>query len=300
MPWLNPRPIPPTASAIFERCLDDLERRLSDSATDRNVLCRELLAEFLYGRRYEELLESFPIAALNLDPRNVTLEAEHYAATDRAKFARVKPLLWLWKNFDASPAGQSIEFGVRFRRVLAAHVFARVGKNFKCFQNVEFSVGYNLSVGDDVVIHRNVFIDDIGGVTLHDRVSLSDYVNVYSHTHAALEPSDVTLKHTTIGRGVRVTYHATVLAGTTLSDDSIVGAGSLVTRDVPPHAIAVGSPARARRVKLRPPMPIAVDSRVHVRPPDRKGNPDFPGTPGEETREVEPEERPVVGAGRSG
>lgn len=276
MSWLKSRPLPAEASASFSLFLSDLESKLSNQRTDRNELCRDLLAQFLYARTYADLASAMPVVALNLDPRNVSLEAEYYAAVDPVKFARVKPLLWLWYNFDLSSAAGNIEFAVRFRRVLAGQIFQRVGRNFKAFAGVQFSVGYNLSVGDDVVVHRGVLIDDIGGVTLHDRVSLSDFVNVYSHTHSPLEPSDVILKHTTIGAGVRVTYHATVLAGVTLSDDSIVGAFGLATKDVPPHAIAVGIPALPQREKLRGAMPVAVDSRVFKRPRDRKGNAEHP------------------------
>ena len=276
MSWLESRPLPAEASAVFAVFLDDLESKLSSEHTNRNELCRDLLAQFLYARSYADLESAMPIVALNLDPRNVTLEAEYYAVVDPVRFARVKPLLWLWYNFDLSPAAGNIDFAVRLRRVLAAHIFQRVGRDFKAFAGVQFSVGYNLSVGDDVVVHRGVLIDDIGGVTLHDRVSLSDFVNVYSHTHSPLEASDVTLKHTTIGAGVRVTYHATVLAGVTLSDDSIVGAFGLATKDIAPHMIAVGIPALAQREKLRGLMPVAVDSRGFQRPRDRKGNADYP------------------------
>jgi acetyltransferase-like isoleucine patch superfamily enzyme len=280
MPWLVPQPIDAHASASFAPYLEQLEQQLSNPKTDRNVLVRELLAEFSYGQTYQDLLERLPMVALNLDPRNVTLEAEHYAVTDQAKFAQVKPLLWLWQNFDLSPAGQSVFFGIEFRRVLARHVFKRVGRNFKCFPFVSFSVGYNLEVGDDVTIHRNVLVDDIGGVTLHDRASLSDFVNVYSHTHSPLESPDVTLRHTTIGAGVRVTYHATVLGGTTLSDDSMIGTMSVVTKDIEPHTVAFGIPARPRAIKNRdaddPRTEVIVDSREYTRPADRKGNTDFP------------------------
>ena len=276
MSWLESRSLPAEASASFSTFLSDLELKLSHEHTDRNELCRDLLARFLYARSYSDLEAVMPIVALNLDPRNVTLEAEYYAVVDPARFARVKPLLWLWYNFDLSSAANNIDFAVRFRRVLASHIFQRVGRHFKAFTGVQFSVGYNLSVGDDVVVHRGVLIDDIGGVTLHDRVSLSDFVNVYSHTHSPLEASDVTLKHTTIGVGVRVTYHATVLAGVTLSDDSIVGAFGLATKDIPPHAIAVGIPALPQREKLRGATGITVDSNSFRRPRDRKGNADYP------------------------
>ncbi len=276
MAWLETRHITQSASSAFDTYLQDLTAKLSDANTNRALLCRELLAQFLYGTTYPELEARLPWVALNLDPNNILLEAEHYQILDKVKFAKVKPLLWLWYNFDLSPAAHNMAFGIAFRRVLAQHIFLRCGKNVKIFPGVQLSVGYNLSVGDDVTLHRNVFIDDIGGVTLHSHVSVSDYANIYSHTHSPLETSDVTLKHTTIGAGARITYHSTILAGSTISDDAIVGTMSVVTKDIEPHTIAYGIPAKPRREKLRPPMPIEVDSRVFVRPDDQQGDPDYP------------------------
>jgi acetyltransferase-like isoleucine patch superfamily enzyme len=276
MAWLETRHITQSASGAFETYLQDLGKKLSDAKTDRAALCRELLAEFLYGTTYTDLEARLPFVALNLDPNNVLLEAEHYRVLDQEKFARVKPLLWLWYNFDLSPAAHNMAFGIAFRKVLAQHVFKQCGKNIKIFPGVQFSVGYNLSVADNVTIHRQVFIDDIGGVTLHSNVSISDYVNIYSHTHSALESSDVTLKHTTIGAGARITYHSTILAGSTISDDAIIGTMSVVTKDIEPHNIAYGIPAKPMREKIRPPMPIEIDSRVFVRPDDQQANPEYP------------------------
>ena len=112
-------------------------------------------------------------------------------------------------------------------------------------------MGYNIEAGDGVVIHRHAFIDDIGGVELHDGASLADYVNVFSHTHALNDPSDVTTRRTVIGSGVRVAYHATILAGTVLGRDSMLGAMALATRDVDPHVLALGVPARPHLHKRR-------------------------------------------------
>ena len=292
MPWLLPVPITEDADAAFSDFLTDLDAKLHDPATDRSALTRELLAQSLYGRAYGQLLADAPIAALNLDPRNVTLEAEYYAVTDQEKFAQVKPLLWLWKNMDLSPAGQSATFGILLRRVLAGHVFRRVGRHFKCWQNVEFSVGYNLEVGDDVVIHRGAFIDDIGGVELRDGASVSDFVNIYSHTHSVIDGPDVTLRRTVIGRGARLTYHATILAGSVVSDDAMIATGALLRGGVPPHGIAMGVPARVTRMKARGPFErYEVDSR-RLKPEPRKANPDFPEPTPTQTRLPKPEEAP--------
>ncbi len=279
MPWLVPRAISPEGDAFLTRFLGSLAERLDDPLLDRSDVVRETLAEALYASPYSELTERAPLAAFALDPRHVLFEAERYVVTDPVRFARVKPLLWLWKSLDLTPLGQSVESGLRLRRLLAERIFARVGRNLNIFQDVEVSVGYNLEVGDDVTIHRGVFIDDIGGVKLHDGVNLSDYVNVYSHTHSVLESPDVTLKETVIGRGVRVAYHATVLAGTVLSDDSMMGAMALVTRDFEPHVIGLGVPAKARVWKERAGDPrfaqLTVDARDYPRAAEVRANPDF-------------------------
>ncbi|MFC6592115.1 acyltransferase [Deinococcus lacus] len=235
MTWLRPLPIPPETQATSSEWLATLESQLRDPATDRSELARNLLAEVTYGRSYAALVADAPLAALSLDPRNVTLEAEAYAATDPAQFARVKPLLWLWKGVDLTPLGQNPVLAMPLRALLAQFIFRRVGQGFRCWQNVEFSVGYNLEVGNDVVIHRHVLLDDIGGIELHDQVSLSDYVNVYSHTHSVLDSPDVTLRRTIIGRGARVTYHSTVLAGSVISDDAMLASHALLRGDIPPR-----------------------------------------------------------------
>lgn len=284
MPWLLPKPIPEQASRRFDRWIGGLAERLDDPSVDDHVLVREVLAELRYGRPYPELEEHAPWAAFALDPSHVTFEAEHYAATDETRFAKVKPLLWLWRNLDDTPLGLSLSTGIPLRRMIAERVFGRVGRDVKIFPGVEVSVGYNLQVGDDVVIHRHVFLDDIGGIELHDGVSIADYASVYSHTHDIREPSNVTLQRTVLGRGVRVAYHATVLAGTVLSDDSMLGALGLATRDLQPHVVGLGIPARPRVWKERAGDPrfvrLAVNADERPREPEVAGNPDF--TKGEE------------------
>lgn len=279
MPWLVDRPLPLDAARELSRFAGELAEQLDDPSIDNNEVAREVLASLLYGCSFTELNERQPLAAFSLDPRHITFEAEYYVATEAAKFARVKPLLWLWKCLDGTLLGQSVASGVALRRVLAERIFARTGKNLKIFQNVEVSVGYNLEVGDDVTIHRHVFIDDIGGVILHDDVSLSDYVNVYSHTHDILNSPDVTLKQTVIGRGVRVAYHATVLAGTVLSDDSMLGAFALATRDFEPHVVGLGIPAKPRVWKERAGDPafdtLVVEARSYPKKPEVRANPDY-------------------------
>lgn len=256
--------LPPVPSRpLADRWLAELEARLADPAADRVAICRDTLVALAfpeYAGRFDAALadEAVPLAtrlALSAcDPRNVTLEPEAYGDCDQERFQRVKPLLWLWYSFDRLPiGGQNIDLGIRLRRVLAPHIFRRVGKNFKCFQHVEFSFGYNLEVGDDVVIHRHVLLDDRGGIRLGNMVSVSDYANIYSHTHSIVEQVDVTNATTVLHDGVRITYHATVLAGVHVGEQGMVGAVAVATKDVRPYHVNVGIPAKSVRVKPNAP-----------------------------------------------
>ena len=261
------RPLRKLASAPVEALatewLGEIDAALRDPATDRSELCRRTLAELLYPGYAANLDTAVADATLPvgtrlalaaLDPRNVMLEPEYYAECDDAKFQRVKPLLWLWYSFDRAPlGGQHVDLGVRLRRTLAPHIFKRVGRNFKCFQHTEFSFGYNMEVGDDVVVHRHVLLDDRGGIVLGDRVSISDYANIYSHTHSIVDQKDVTDATTVLEDDVRITYHATVLAGVRVGTNAMVGAMAVATKDVRPYHVNVGIPAKSVRVKPNAP-----------------------------------------------
>jgi acetyltransferase-like isoleucine patch superfamily enzyme len=123
----------------------------------------------------------------------------------------------------------------------------------KFFTGIEWSFGYNISIGDGVTIHRFVLLDDRGTITIKKGASISDYANIYSHWHDLVDPSIVNLGDTVIGEGARVTYHATVLSGTQVGDFAMVGTGGLVTKDIGDYQVAIGAPAKPRRLKPNAP-----------------------------------------------
>lgn len=261
--------LPGQAEAAYEAWLDDLESQLDAPGAEWSRIVRQTLLGLFHpeipdweaavadqGRSH-----AARATLLALDPANVTLEPEYYADVDPVRFAGVKPLLWLWYSFDRAPlAGQNVALGVALRRRLAPRIFARCGRNFKCFQHVEFSYGYNLEVGDDVVIHRHVLLDDRGGLTLGNRVSVSDYANIYSHTHSIVDQRDVTNARTILEDDTRITYHATVLAGVRVGRNGMVGANAVATKNVRPYHVNVGIPAKSVRVKPNaPPETVPTD-----------------------------------------
>jgi acetyltransferase-like isoleucine patch superfamily enzyme len=264
MAFLPLRKIPePQVTGLARDWLEQLTSELADSDCDRPLLCRRTLTELTfpqYTGNWETAVDdpALPFATrmalAATDPRNVTLEPEYYGECDDARFQRVKPLLWLWYSFDRTvPGAQNVWLGVLLRRLLAKHIFKRCGENFKCFQHTEFSFGYNMEVGDNCVVHRHVLLDDRGGIQLGNSVSISDYANIYSHTHSIVEQKDVTNAKTIIEDGVRITYHATVLAGVHVGENAMVGAMALATKDVRPYHVYVGIPAKSVKVKPNAP-----------------------------------------------
>jgi acetyltransferase-like isoleucine patch superfamily enzyme len=264
MAFLPLRKIPePQVTGFARDWLEQLTSELADSDCDRPLLCRRTLSELTfpqYTANWETAVDdpALPyatrLALAATDSRNVTLEPEYYSECDDARFQTVKPLLWLWYSFDRTvPGAQNVWLGVLLRRLLAKHIFKRCGENFKCFQHTEFSFGYNMEVGDNCVVHRHVLLDDRGGIQLGNNVSISDYANIYSHTHSIVEQKDVTNAKTIIEDGVRITYHATVLAGVHVGENAMVGAMALATKDVRPYHVYVGIPAKSVKVKPNAP-----------------------------------------------
>jgi acetyltransferase-like isoleucine patch superfamily enzyme len=240
------------AEEDYDAFLTELQRSLTDGRKDPNEVVRDILFEIYYGATQTDR-ENLSLAARaayhSLDPRNIATEPEYYTDIDHKLYAERKPMTWLWQMFDRSPLGQNSLLGHRFRRMLAPMIFRKVGENFKCWHFVEWSFGYNLSIGNNVVVHRHVLLDDRGGIDIGNDVSISDYANVYSHHHDIYDIHKVQTPRTRIGNSVRLTYHSTVLAGMEIGEHALVGTNAVVTRNVEPYHIVVGIPAKTVKIK---------------------------------------------------
>ena len=243
----------PSAEADFDEFLGNLHQAFTQGRRDPNEVVRDTLCQLYLGTTVPTQEPGNVVARSvvhSFDPRNVTTEPEYYSDIDAKLYAERKPYIWLWQMFDRSTCGQNALLGHRFRRMLAPFIFRHVGENFKCWHFVEWSFGYNLSFGDNVVVHRHVLLDDRGGIEIGNNVSISDYANVYSHTHDIDDIAKVYTRRTRIGSGARLTYGATVLAGVQIGEHAMIGTGAVVTKDVTPYGIALGIPAKTSKMKL--------------------------------------------------
>jgi acetyltransferase-like isoleucine patch superfamily enzyme len=251
--------LPEAAEDGVQAFLDDVDSRLS-GATGEKVceVVRDVLVDLFGDRdayeRWQDGEDVSPTQRVRLqsyDPCNATLESEYYAevALDEETFDRSKYLQWLWRQFDETPMADNVEFALRFRQMIAEHLFEDVGENCRFFKGITFTYGHNISVGDNVVIHDWVHLDDRGKLSIGDRVSISDGVHVYSHDHDLVDQTEVRNFHTVVEDDVRLTYDSMVRAGVRIGENSLVGARAFVQNDVPAHHVVVGMPAKSVRIK---------------------------------------------------
>lgn len=120
---------------------------------------------------------------------------------------------------------------------------AKIGKNCSLGQNV--NIGGKAIIGDGVKIQNNVSVYD--NVVIEDDVFCGPscvFTNVIN-PRAFVERKHE-YKQTVIKRGASIGANATIVCGVTVGEYALIGAGSVVTKDVPAYALVYGSPARVR------------------------------------------------------
>ena len=249
--------LPPAAAAGVDEFITEVDERLAGDEETCDVVTDVLVDLFGDRQAYErwqsggDVSPAERVRLQGYDPCNATLESEYYAEveTHEEDFQESKYLQWLWRQFDATPMADNVAFALEFRQMLANHLFAESGDDCRFFKGISMTYGHNIEVGDNVVIHDDVHLDDRGKLTIGDRVSISDDAHVYSHDHDTVDQTTVDNYHTIVEDDVRVTYDSMVRAGVRMGENSILAAKSVAGADVPAHHIAAGTPAKSIAVK---------------------------------------------------
>ena len=100
-------------------------------------------------------------------------------------------------------------------------------------------------IGNNVTIKNNVCVFE--GVTLEDQVFVGVNVVFINDRHPKSRNKNWTLEKTRVKKGASIGSNATILCGITVGEGAMVGAGSVVTKDVPAGATVLGNPARIRK-----------------------------------------------------
>lgn len=135
---------------------------------------------------------------------------------------------------------------------------AQIGKGTKVWNLAQ--IREKSVIGEDCIISKNVYIDT--GVVIGNRVKIQNNVNIYHgvtiEDDVFLGPSmtftndfyprafneDWEISETVVKKGASIGANATIVCGNTIYEYAMVGSGSVVTRDVPAHALVAGNPAR--------------------------------------------------------
>jgi UDP-2-acetamido-3-amino-2,3-dideoxy-glucuronate N-acetyltransferase len=137
--------------------------------------------------------------------------------------------------------GAAIGAGTRIWHWTHVSAGARIGRNCSIGQGVY--VGNKVLIGDSVKIQNNVSLYD--AVTLEDNVFCGPscvFTNVINPRAEIVRKSEYL--PTLVRRGATIGANATIVCGVTLDEYSFIGAGAVVTSDVPAYALMVGVPAR--------------------------------------------------------
>ncbi|WP_302014011.1 sugar O-acetyltransferase [uncultured Akkermansia sp.] len=137
------------------------------------------------------------------------------------------------------------------RREVAAELFGRMGEGCYLEPPLRCDYGFNIRLGDRVYVNFNLVVLDCAAVTIGNDVLIGPNVGIYTAGH----PVDPDLRReglefalpVTIEDGVWIGGHAVIAPGVRIGRNSVIGAGSVVTKDIPANVVAVGNPCRVIR-----------------------------------------------------
>ena len=101
-----------------------------------------------------------------------------------------------------------------------------------------------INIGRNVIINSNLLAMARGGITIEDDVQIAANVQIITNNHDLYERMILPCKPVLIKKGAWIGAGATILPGISIGAHAIVGAASVVTKDVPDYAVAVGNPAK--------------------------------------------------------
>lgn len=140
---------------------------------------------------------------------------------------------------------------IRERTGILKKLFKETGRRLFIEPPFFCDYGYNVRVGENFYANYNLTILDSAHVEIGDNVMIAPNVSIFTAGH----PIDPELRiqgwefafPVQIGNNVWIGGHTVINAGVTIGDNSVIGSGSVVTRDIPPNVVAVGNPCRILR-----------------------------------------------------
>ena len=122
--------------------------------------------------------------------------------------------------------------------------YNQIGENSIIYNQLIVVRPKNVKIGKNVTVMNGVLMMSAGGITIEDNVLIAANVQLISNNHDPYDRYVITCKPILIKEGAWIGAGATLLPGVTIGKNAIVGANSLVSKDVPDYGVSVGSPAK--------------------------------------------------------
>jgi maltose O-acetyltransferase len=135
------------------------------------------------------------------------------------------------------------------RRALLLERLAEVGEGAVIRPPFHCDYGFNIRLGVGVFLNFNCVVLDVAAVSIADKTQIGPAVQILAADHPRPAERAAGLEFgrpIRIGRNVWIGGGAIILPGVIIGDDALIGAGSVVTRDIPAGAVAFGNPARVQ------------------------------------------------------
>lgn len=137
------------------------------------------------------------------------------------------------------------------RNKILQQLFKQIGKNVWIEPDFKCEFGKNITIEDDVYINFGCIILDCAEVTIGSHTLFGPNIGLYPVNHSTDAQERINGgcygKPIHIGKNVWLGGDVKVLAGVTIGDNTIIGTGSIVTKDIPSNVIAVGNPCKVIR-----------------------------------------------------
>jgi len=132
------------------------------------------------------------------------------------------------------------------RTILSELLQQNVDYTTRVFTPFYTNIGLNISLGKNVFINHGCSMLDLGGIEIKDDVMIGPMVSISSETHPIAPDNRKVLvpKKVIIEKNVWIGASATILPGVTIGENSIVAAGAVVHKDIPPNTLVAGVPAK--------------------------------------------------------
>ena len=191
----------------------------------------------------------------------------HLGTYDNGWYSPGRSFLWraAWL-FVGLPLFRTCVLPFSSLRVSLLRLFgARVGSGVVIHSEVSVKYPWHLQIGDHCWIGERAWIDNLTTVSLADNVCISQGCYICTGNHDWSDPSfGLMIGAVHLNSGAWAGAMSTLLPGVTLGEGAVAGAGSVVTRAIPPYEVHTGNPAVFARVRHVREVPLAVEAREQV------------------------------------